>query len=137
MISKKRIFFNWILSVLAGSAICTLFAHDNFHADLFIIFLLVSTVLGLIPLTAMIVLQYRFSTKSITNEKLNFFFIATQIVCYLLIFTTLLLTNRKTLTFDLGFFLIGLPYLGIGIILTLLSSNSSVIADNEEVSVKI
>ena len=137
MISKKRIFFNWILSVLAGSAICTLFAHDNFHADLFIIFLLVSTVLGLIPLTAMIVLQYRFSTKSITNEKLNFFFIATQIVCYLLIFTTLLLTNRKTLTFDLGFFLIGLPYLGMGIILTLLSSNSSVIADNEEVSVKI
>ena len=137
MISKKRIFFNWILSVLAGSAICTLFAHDNFHADLFIIFLLVSTVLGLIPLTAMIVWQYRFSTKSITNEKLKIFFIATQTVCYLLIFTTLLLTNRKTLTFDLGFFLIGLPYLGIGIILTLLSSNSSVIADNEEVSVKI
>ena len=122
--TKLRIFFNWAITVFLGSLIGAIVADSNFHPDLFVIFLAVSVLLGLIPLILGLIIQHYYLDKDSDGKKLKIKLIISQVIAYLGIFTVLIVSNSgKSFNFDYLFFLIGLPYLIVGIILTLVSTN--------------
>ena len=118
MISKNRIFLNWLFTVIAGSVFSAASASEYFEFDILIIFLLASSVFGAIALLAMLGLQQHAMAKSTSQLSFIIKLIGMQTLCYLLIFTVLSSYFEKTIAISADGFVIGLPYLIIGFVIT-------------------
>ena len=129
--SKLRIFLNWIVTVILGSAINTAIAESTFYSDIFMIFLIASAAIGVIPLIIMLVLHHNQIENSEKNLRFKVKLIASQLVSYLGIFTTLFIINGTNFSFDYLIFLVGLSYLFVGIVLTILPSKSKLAIPNK------
>lgn len=123
MVSKIRVFFNWVITIFLGSFICniviSLTLKVELDYDFFWTFVAFSSIFGLIPLGILLIAQHTTNDKLGLKKRL----VTIQMVSYVIISPLILLFLLNILPEGYAIFLIGLPYLIVGISLTLALPN--------------